>query len=177
MPGKVRQHINQNEQLLFEMSSPGKIGHQLPDLDVPAVDPAAALGPGNARAEIEDFPEVSEVEPIVKGRPQRLVRVAEVVAVVVGTAQVDRGQRDAADALLMELSLARRAFFSNLPAPAEPQPARAVGQGFADSHGQAACRRLARIAHAVRDDDQATHICVSQGRDSRIAPFTMPTIE
>ena len=59
---KVRSHINQNEGLLFEISSPGKKGYQLPDLDVPAVDAAAALGSGNVRESIEDFPEVSEVE-------------------------------------------------------------------------------------------------------------------
>ena len=61
---KVRQHPIQNEQLLFELSSPGKKGYQLPDLDVPLVDPAAALGAGNTRAAIEDFPEVSEVDVI-----------------------------------------------------------------------------------------------------------------
>jgi glycine dehydrogenase subunit 2 len=61
---KVRPHITQNELLLFELSSPGKKGYQLPDLDVPSVDPAQALGVGNARAEIEDFPEVSEVDVI-----------------------------------------------------------------------------------------------------------------
>src|SRR5271157_3167568 len=61
---KVRPHVNQNEQLLFERSSPGKHGYQLPALDVPAVDPAAALGAENTRAEIWDFPEVSEVEAI-----------------------------------------------------------------------------------------------------------------
>jgi glycine dehydrogenase subunit 2 len=61
---KVRPHITQNEPLLFEISSPGKNGYQLPDLDVPVVDPASALGAGNARAEIEDFPEVSEVDVI-----------------------------------------------------------------------------------------------------------------
>jgi glycine dehydrogenase subunit 2 len=61
---KVRQHINQNEPLLFENSSPGKRGYQLPALDVPAVDPAAVLGAQNTRKEIEDFPEVSEVEAI-----------------------------------------------------------------------------------------------------------------
>jgi glycine dehydrogenase subunit 2 len=61
---KVRSHITQNEPLLFERSSPGKKGYQLPDLDVPAVDPVAALGPQNTRAEIEDFPEVSEVDAI-----------------------------------------------------------------------------------------------------------------
>jgi glycine dehydrogenase subunit 2 len=61
---KVRQHLSQNEPLLFERSSPGKIGHQLPDLDVPAVDPSEALGAQNTRSEIEDFPEVSEVDVI-----------------------------------------------------------------------------------------------------------------
>ena len=61
---KVRTHINQNEPLLFELSSPGKAGYQLPDLDVPAADPAAMLGAENIRDEIEDFPEVSEVEAI-----------------------------------------------------------------------------------------------------------------
>jgi glycine dehydrogenase subunit 2 len=61
---KVRQNPTQNELLLFERSSPGKKGYQLPDLDVPSVDPAAALGAANTRAEIEDFPEVSEVDVI-----------------------------------------------------------------------------------------------------------------
>src|SRR5262245_52689976 len=61
---KVRPHPTQNEQLLFELSSPGKHGYQLPELDVPAVDPTAALGAGNTRGEIEDFPEVSEVDVI-----------------------------------------------------------------------------------------------------------------
>ena len=35
---KVSKHIVQNEPLLFELSSPGKIGYQLPALDVPEVD-------------------------------------------------------------------------------------------------------------------------------------------
>jgi glycine dehydrogenase subunit 2 len=61
---KTRSHITQNEPLLFEMSSPGKKGYQLPELDVPSVDPAKALGAENVRQEIEDFPEVSEVEAI-----------------------------------------------------------------------------------------------------------------
>src|SRR6204780_3496376 len=61
---KVRPPINQNEALLFERSSPGKRGYQLPPLDVPAIDPASVLGAENARAEIADFPEVSEVEAI-----------------------------------------------------------------------------------------------------------------
>jgi glycine cleavage system P protein (glycine dehydrogenase) subunit 2 len=61
---KVRSHLTQNEPLLFEISSPGKQGYQLPELDVPAVDPAEALGSANVRAEIEGFPEVSEVDAI-----------------------------------------------------------------------------------------------------------------
>jgi len=61
---KVRPHITQNEPLIFERSSPGKVGYQLPALDVPAVDPLAALGEENVRTEITGFPEVSEVEVI-----------------------------------------------------------------------------------------------------------------
>jgi glycine dehydrogenase subunit 2 len=61
---KARTHVNQNEPLLFELSSPGKTGYQLPELDVPAVDAAGALGAENVREEIADFPEVSEVEAI-----------------------------------------------------------------------------------------------------------------
>lgn len=61
---KVRQQPSQNEQLLFEISSPGKLGYQLPPLDVPAVDHTAALGAANTRESIEDFPEVSEVDVI-----------------------------------------------------------------------------------------------------------------
>jgi glycine dehydrogenase subunit 2 len=64
IPTKVRSHLTQNEDLIFEQSSPGKIGYQLPSLDVPEVDPVAALGAANVRAGIEDFPEVSEVEVI-----------------------------------------------------------------------------------------------------------------
>jgi len=64
MIDKVRPHLSQNELLVFERSSPGKKAYQLPDLDVPEVDPSAALGAGNVRARIEGFPEISEVEAI-----------------------------------------------------------------------------------------------------------------
>ena len=64
MINKTRRHIVQEEQLVFEISSPGKRGYQLPGLDVPAVDAATALGAGNVRDEIENFPEISEVENI-----------------------------------------------------------------------------------------------------------------
>ena len=53
---KVTPHISPNESLLFERSSPGKKAYQLPDLDVPAVDAAEALGADNVRREIEGFP-------------------------------------------------------------------------------------------------------------------------
>jgi glycine dehydrogenase subunit 2 len=61
---KVSKHIVQNEPLLFEMSSPGKRGYQLPELDVPNVDAEHVLGAQNVRQEIEEFPEVSEVDAI-----------------------------------------------------------------------------------------------------------------
>ena len=61
---KVRAHPSQNEPLIFERSSPGKIGYQLPELDVPPVDAAQVLGQGNVREQIEGFPEVSEVDVI-----------------------------------------------------------------------------------------------------------------
>jgi glycine dehydrogenase subunit 2 len=64
MIAKVRNHPSQNEALLFERSSPGKKAYQLPDLDVPPFDAAAALGAENVRAAIDGFPEVSEVEAI-----------------------------------------------------------------------------------------------------------------
>jgi glycine cleavage system P protein (glycine dehydrogenase) subunit 2 len=61
---KVRPHPTQNESLLFEQSSPGKKGYQLPELDVPTVDAVGVLGAANVRPEIDGFPEVSEVEVI-----------------------------------------------------------------------------------------------------------------
>ena len=53
--GKIRPHFTQNEQLLFELSRPGKTGYQLPELDVPNVDAAEALGACNVREAIEDL--------------------------------------------------------------------------------------------------------------------------
>jgi len=64
MVRKVSRHISQNEGLIFERSSAGKYGYQLPEAQVPDLDPAAALGAGAVRAEIPDFPEVSEVEVV-----------------------------------------------------------------------------------------------------------------
>jgi glycine dehydrogenase subunit 2 len=61
--GKVRPHPTQNEALLFEKSSPGKVGYKLPALDVPTVDPASLLGPAHRKVAAE-LPEVSEIEII-----------------------------------------------------------------------------------------------------------------
>ena len=61
---KVGRHVSQNEGLIFEKSVPGKRGFELPPSDVPAVDVRAALGPDYTRVDIENFPEVSEIEVI-----------------------------------------------------------------------------------------------------------------
>jgi glycine dehydrogenase subunit 2 len=60
---KARRHPTQNEGLIFEKSAPGKRGIELPPLDVPAIDASKELG-ALARAEIDGFPEVSEIEVI-----------------------------------------------------------------------------------------------------------------
>ena len=59
----MRQHITRNEDLIFERSSPGKNGYQLPELDVPEVD-AEALLRENTREDLGNMPEVSEIEII-----------------------------------------------------------------------------------------------------------------
>ncbi len=61
---KAAHHTSQSEGLIFEKSAPGKRGIELPPLDVPAVDPAKALGAENARGGVDGFPEVSEIEVI-----------------------------------------------------------------------------------------------------------------
>jgi glycine dehydrogenase subunit 2 len=62
-PKKSGRHVSQSEGLIFEKSSPGKRGMELPPLDVPAADAKAALG-AHLRDAVEGFPEVSEVEVI-----------------------------------------------------------------------------------------------------------------
>src|SRR5689334_220080 len=60
---KATTHVNQNEGLIFEKSSPGKKGYKLPELDVPDVDAGKLLGDA-ARADLGNMPEVSEIEII-----------------------------------------------------------------------------------------------------------------
>ncbi|MGA2607629.1 MAG: aminomethyl-transferring glycine dehydrogenase subunit GcvPB [Terriglobia bacterium] len=61
---EARPHVNRNEKLIFERSTPGKSGVDLPPLDVPPVSPEELLGPEFSRGEVEGFPEVSELEVI-----------------------------------------------------------------------------------------------------------------
>jgi len=66
-PIKATTHVNQNEGLIFEKSSPGKKAYRLAELDVPAVDASALLGAAaRPRAEWEagPMPELSEIEII-----------------------------------------------------------------------------------------------------------------
>jgi len=60
---KATQHVNQNEGLIFEKSSPGKAAWRLAPLDVPEVDTAALLGNAE-RKDLGHMPEVSEIEII-----------------------------------------------------------------------------------------------------------------
>ena len=53
--------MTRNESVIFDRSSPGKTGAELPPLDVPSVEPEKALR-DFYRADIEDFPEVSELD-------------------------------------------------------------------------------------------------------------------
>ena len=59
---KATRHVNQNEGLIFEKSSPGKRGFDLPPMDVPAVNPVSALGENHRAEGVAGFPEVSEIE-------------------------------------------------------------------------------------------------------------------
>src|SRR5438132_1708974 len=63
MTRKATRHVNQNEGLIFEKSSPGKAAWKLPPLDVPDVDPSKLLG-SSERKDLGQMPEVSEIEII-----------------------------------------------------------------------------------------------------------------
>src|ERR1700686_4128817 len=62
-PKKATTHVNQNEDLIFEKSSPGKKAYRLAELDVPAVDAASLLG-ASVRTDLGVMPELSEIEII-----------------------------------------------------------------------------------------------------------------
>src|SRR5271154_4969750 len=62
-PKKATTHVNQNEDLIFEKSSPGKKAYRLSELDVPAGDAASLLG-ASVRNDLGVMPELSEIEII-----------------------------------------------------------------------------------------------------------------
>ncbi len=51
-----------NQPLIFEISTEGRIGYSLPDLDVPEVDLTSLLPEGMVREEAAELPEVSELD-------------------------------------------------------------------------------------------------------------------
>src|SRR5438105_8646562 len=60
----ARPDVSRDEGLIFEQSSPGKSGAELPPLDVPAIAAEEILGEDIYRSDLDGFPEVSEVEVI-----------------------------------------------------------------------------------------------------------------
>jgi glycine dehydrogenase subunit 2 len=55
---------HRREGLVFERSSGGRVGYQLPPLEVPPVDPRTSIPATLLRGEIEGMPEVSEVDVV-----------------------------------------------------------------------------------------------------------------
>ncbi|MED4204385.1 aminomethyl-transferring glycine dehydrogenase subunit GcvPB [Neobacillus mesonae] len=53
---------NQDQKLIFELSTPGRIGYSLPELDVPEADLNGLLPEGYVREEEPALPEVSELD-------------------------------------------------------------------------------------------------------------------
>src|ERR1700746_2376350 len=60
---KATRHVNQNEGLIFEKSSPGKAAWKLPPREIPALDTSKLLG-ASERKDLGNMPEVSEIEII-----------------------------------------------------------------------------------------------------------------
>ncbi|MBB6444896.1 aminomethyl-transferring glycine dehydrogenase subunit GcvPB [Bacillus benzoevorans] len=52
----------ENQPLIFEVSTPGRVGYSLPEFDVPEVDIAGLLPQGYIREEEAELPEVSELD-------------------------------------------------------------------------------------------------------------------
>ncbi|MCQ6278076.1 aminomethyl-transferring glycine dehydrogenase subunit GcvPB [Bacillus sp. EB600] len=53
---------NQDQPLIFEVSTPGRIGYSLPEMDVPEVDLNSLLPVGYVREEEAELPEASELD-------------------------------------------------------------------------------------------------------------------
>ena len=52
------------DKLIFELSSPGRVGYSLPEADVPLSDPKQILPSKHLRAAPPELPEVSEFDVI-----------------------------------------------------------------------------------------------------------------
>jgi glycine dehydrogenase subunit 2 len=53
---------NQDQPLIFELSTPGRVGYSLPEMDVPEVDLNSLLPDGYVREEEAELPEASELD-------------------------------------------------------------------------------------------------------------------
>ncbi|WP_066074111.1 aminomethyl-transferring glycine dehydrogenase subunit GcvPB [Neobacillus soli] len=53
---------NQDQALIFELSTPGRIGYSLPEMDVPELDLSGLLPEGYLREEEAELPEASELD-------------------------------------------------------------------------------------------------------------------
>ncbi|NWQ40000.1 aminomethyl-transferring glycine dehydrogenase subunit GcvPB [Bacillus sp. EB106-08-02-XG196] len=53
---------NQDQALIFELSTPGRIGYSLPEMDVPELELSSLLPEGYLREEEPELPEVSELD-------------------------------------------------------------------------------------------------------------------
>ncbi len=62
--GNSANGFSYEEPLLFERSRPGRVGHSLPALDVPEVDPHEVLPEGAVRDDLPLLPELSEVDVV-----------------------------------------------------------------------------------------------------------------
>jgi hypothetical protein len=121
--------------------------------------------------------EMRQVQPVMEDRPQHAIGIAAIVGVMVVLAQVQLGQGDAAGLAEAQFTLAGRAAFDHLAAPAEPQAAGLL-QGFAQGHRKSAGGGLAWIGQAIGYHHESGHqITASQDADRRIAQLMMPTIE
>lgn len=103
--------------------------------------------------------ELREIEPVVKYRPQHVVRITEVIRVVVLRIEIDRRELNAADVLNLHFATTPRPIFvgaAQPAAPAEPHAARLL-QAILDRNGETACSGFTRVGNAIRDDDEAAH--------------------
>jgi hypothetical protein len=116
---------------------------------------------------------LSEVVAVVEDRPQRRVREAAVILVVVLARESDGGEGHGA-LLLERRSGIGDGFADDVAAPAEPHAARIL-QCTEYADGEPPCRSFGfrRGCHTIRYDDQPAHVCCPlwfRGRSRARAP-------